>query len=469
MHSTSSVAVKTPGEVIKSLVPGGGFHTLSKVRPSGSLQARRAKNGAVTFYWRYTFDGRSERLAIGQYNSRIPPKALEPVNGEFSVAAAERAAQALALHHEQSKGEGGLRAKREREDDERKQAQVESERRAAAVAAAQHAERLATEARQRYTLAALCDQYVAHLKSQGKLSSAYDARNIFQNHLVKRAPNLANMPACDMGVEALTDLLRAMNEKGIGRTANKLRSYLGSAFNHGLRARFDPAVPLAFKSFGITANPVMSTFRIKGADGDAKNPLLLADLRRYWHALRDVEGVRGAVLRLHVLTGGQRITQLLRVARSADFGDKIRLLDTKGKREKAREHFVPLLPEARKDLDYLAAVSSGPFLFSTSDGEKAINPMTLTNWAIEVAQAAEISDFEPKRVRSGIETVLASRRVSSDVRAQLQSHGLGGVQQRHYDGHDYHEEKLNALQLLLGVLAEEEVSNVISMSPRRLA
>jgi len=31
--------------------------------------------------------------------------------------------------------------------------------------------------------------------------------------------------------------------------------------------------------------------------------------------------------------------------------------------------------------------------------------------------------------------MLAAMGVSSDVRAQLQSHGLGGVQSRHYDRH----------------------------------
>jgi hypothetical protein len=42
--------------------------------------------------------------------------------------------------------------------------------------------------------------------------------------------------------------------------------------------------------------------------------------------------------------------------------------------------------------------------------------------------------------------MLAGLGVSSDVRAQLQSHGLGGVQTRHYDRHDYMAEKRQALE-----------------------
>jgi len=34
------------------------------------------------------------------------------------------------------------------------------------------------------------------------------------------------------------------------------------------------------------------------------------------------------------------------------------------------------------------------------------------------------------------------------VRAQLLSHGLGGVQHRHYDRHSYMDEKIEALQEL---------------------
>ena len=33
-------------------------------------------------------------------------------------------------------------------------------------------------------------------------------------------------------------------------------------------------------------------------------------LRQYWQAIKPLQGVRGAVLRLHLLTGGQRIEQM---------------------------------------------------------------------------------------------------------------------------------------------------------------
>ena len=48
-------------------------------------------------------------------------------------------------------------------------------------------------------------------------------------------------------------------------------------------------------------------------------------------------------------------------------------------------------------------------------------------------------------LRRTAETMMAAMHISRDLRAQIQSHGLGGVQAKHYDRHDYRMEKLDAL------------------------
>ena len=50
-------------------------------------------------------------------------------------------------------------------------------------------------------------------------------------------------------------------------------------------------------------------------------------------------------------------------------------------------------------------------------------------------------------LRRTVETHMAALGISSDVLAQIQSHGLGGVQARHYGCHDYMPEKRAALQV----------------------
>jgi hypothetical protein len=95
----------------------------------------------------------------------------------------------------------------------------------------------------------------------------------------------------------------------------------------------------------------------------------------------------------------------------------------------------------------------------------------LSDWAIEAAQN-DIEDFQAKRIRSGVETLLASAGVSQDIRGRLQSHGIGGVQTRHYDGHDYLSEKRTALEILFRVVDQRTAATAVglkSLARRRLA
>ena len=57
--------------------------------------------------------------------------------------------------------------------------------------------------------------------------------------------------------------------------------------------------------------------------------------------------------------------------------------------------------------------------------------------------------------------MLAGARVDKDTRGRLQSHGIAGVQARHYDGHDYVVEKLSALETLFRLLDAPEGARVV--------
>ena len=68
--------------------------------------------------------------------------------------------------------------------------------------------------------------------------------------------------------------------------------------------------------------------------------------------------------------------------------------------------------------------------------------------AMQDAGELEKGAFTVGDLRRTVETRLAADGVGTEIRAQLQSHGLGGVQARHYDRHDYFEEKKAALERL---------------------
>ena len=92
---------------------------------------------------------------------------------------------------------------------------------------------------------------------------------------------------------------------------------------------------------------------------------------------------------------------------------------------------------------------------STEQGKTHLAATTLSAWAVE---ANAQPDFQTKQLRSGVETLLASARISSDIRGRLQSHGISGVQSRHYDGYDYMDEKRQALETLFRLLDEHEIT-----------
>src|SRR5438552_10230616 len=84
---------------------------------------------------------------------------------------------------------------------------------------------------------------------------------------------------------------------------------------------------------------------------------------------------------------------------------------------------------------------------------------------MQEAGELERGSFSLRDLRRTAETHLAALGVSSDVRAQLQSHGLGGIQSRHYDRHDYMGQKAEAIRKWAGRL--EGVPMTESRPPAR--
>ncbi len=438
-------AKKSTGIDLAAL-PAGVFKTLEKIKPMGALQGRLQASGAVAFYWRYSIGAMSERVLIGLYDAKAPPKSLTPTKAGYSIAAATRAAETLALEHHQHRGEGGRPALLAAQKEVRN--------------ATAEAKRLAAT----HTLENLLKAYCDYLEAIGRRSHK-DARSIFKLHIKEAWPKVAAMPAKDVTSEQFADMMRTLIEAGKGRTANKLRSYARSAYQIAKSAKSKPSIPVAFKSYAITINPVADTEPDESQNRPDKRPMTAAELQKYWRTIFDLPGFKGALLRLHLLTGGQRIEQLVNL-RTADIGvDSVLLHDGKGRPGRPpRPHTVPLTREAAKALRDCNPV--GDFALSSDGGETHVAATTLSAWAVEAA-GDTIADFQAKRIRSGVETILASAGTPKEIRGRLQSHGVSGVQARHYDGHDYMTEKRNALATLLKLLNQSDGNNVMSMRKRR--
>jgi integrase len=331
----------------------------------------------------------------------------------------------------------------------------------AAAAAVVEAERVAAAAAktalieaEKYSLDKLLMAYCDHQRAIGRKSHA-DARSTLILHVTKAWPKEAALPANLVTGEQIADMMRKAIEAGKGRTANKLRSYIRAAYQVARAARTKASIPVEFKAFNVKHNPASDTEPDESANKPDKNPLTADELRTYWQTIKPMPGFIGAVLRLHLLTGGQRIEQLVSLLTADVAHDAITLMDGKGRPGKApRPHTVPLIPTAA--LALRECNPTGAFAISTDGGKTHLNALTLSRWA--TAAATGIESFQAKRIRSGVETMLAAARISSDHRGRLQSHGISGVQNRHYDGHHYLDEKKHALDTLFNLLEGNPVT-----------
>jgi integrase len=427
------------------------------VRGSGALWARISEN-AVVFYFRYSdSDGKKKALALGGYDE-------SGAKGLTLVQAREKFGAFSKLYRD---GIRDLHAHldREREATER------------ARKAADEAAKREREAAQRSTLRQLLDAYVAHLKRQGK-QSAKDVGSIFETHVFKAIPELGARKAADVTIDEFVELIGKLTEADKGRTAAKLRSYLRAAYQLAIEAKTDPSAPHALRTFGITVNPLASIGALsqfnRARDRVLSAPEMGAFLRRV-DALRD--SPQKDALQLAIYLGGQRPMQLLRIKPTdVDLSaGTVTLQDSKGKRSQPRRHVLPLVKEATTILERRIEETSpeAPTLFST-DKLTAMRHETVSVLVTDISTAMIKEDeareaFQLRDLRRTAETMLASLKVSSDVRAQLQSHGLGGVQQRHYDRHEYAVEKRQALEKWRRHLATLKAGTQADVVPIRKA
>lgn len=328
--------------------------------------------------------------------------------------------------------------------DPREQKREQQEQKAAEIAA-QAAAKKEAEDRQRFTLRALCEEYAKHLEERGKVKSARAAKSAFSCHLFKPHPDLAATPANEVTCLQITEIVRKVGEKGKERTANVLRSYLSAAFNAAKRAPRDPKSPSALLPFQVEGNPAEMVEPYSKKVGHRH--LSTDELKVYLAAMGG--DVTDQALKLALFSGGQRMAQLLR-AKVTDYDIEakiLRLFDSKGARREPRVHLLPLGPVAAgivANLVKQAEERESPFLLSSRRG--TVHESTPGKRVKEISEAMGGQPFDLRDVRRTAETMLAGLGISRDIRAQLLSHGISGVQAAHYDRHSYLEEKRAALR-----------------------
>jgi integrase len=300
----------------------------------------------------------------------------------------------------------------------------------------------------------MLEAYCETLSQAGKASHSATLA-LFHRHLRDPHPRLWIQAARSVTGRQIVEVLDRLVSQQKVATAAKLRSSLNAAFNRALKADLCVHSPL-MRRFGVTQNPIAPISPISTPQSTEALVLTIGELRALWASLDHLRTPAGAILRFYLLTGGQRLAQLLRARPDDLVADGVMLYDPKGRRSIPRPHLVPIIAAAREAL--AAVPGEGAELLNLKPGAPAPHPATLfrhlqtvTEDLVHEGRARPGINFAA--LRRTIETQLAAAGVPALVRAHLQSHDLGGVQARHYDRYSYLKEKRAALETLFHVMA----------------
>lgn len=322
--------------------------------------------------------------------------------------------------------------------------------------------------------------YVTSLRDKGKNGTAYDVENMFTNHVELAFPELAALPAAQITPEHVSRILARLVGTDVeykkGRTALKLRSFMSAAFKLALGGATDPMAPAAAAGFGLTYNAAAAVPAGKMAaafNRPGERVLSVDELRHYLAYVMTLPStLTRLALLFQVVSAGQRFQQLLRIRHKDTNAQIFVLFNPKGRRSQPRQHVLPLVPEVAEILDELRTINpvengdTTALLFASRGGPMA--PATLSNAMQEISVAMmhakqAQAPFRGGDMRRTIETMLAETlRISKDTRAQLLSHGLTGVQDRHYDKGLHLDTKRGALRAWNDFLADVCIGTPVS-------
>ena len=421
---------------VKAAIASGDTGWLNQNLGSGqgSLCLRYWPTGA-TWYYSYNVRGKTRRIII------------EPDSGtDHRLTLAEARDRALTLAAQRRDAPDGdllLLRKTQTEAAQRSRAAHEAEERARSLR----------------TVEKLLNNYIEDLRNREK-SSAKQVSGVL-NNLLKDYPLLAVRDAAGVtSLEWVSVLRRYGKTDGHTDKMRKVRSYLRAAYAAAIRADLDP-MQEASAGMMLTTNPIDGI--PAGTSRARERNLSEAEFRALWKRLLALDHPLSKTLQALILLGGQRYSQLIR-ATVRDYQDgELTLYDPKGKRTTPRKHILPVQGAAKVLLDELVERSTllGTDLLFTITGA---GPALLDNASHYVTKlsAAMVDDGEAVEpfclsdIRRSAETILAGKlRISKDDRAQLLSHGISGVQEKHYDRSGHMDAKAEALAKWERWLAQE--------------
>jgi integrase len=297
------------------------------------------------------------------------------------------------------------------------------------------------------TFGTLAERYLDEHSRRRKRSSEGDERNL-RKHIL---PKWAGRGFSEIRRRDVIELVEALVTAGTPTLANRVQSLISSVFTFAMDADL------------AEANPC-HRLRKRGVERVGRRVLSDEEIGLFWSKIVEPPAIRrtGLALRLTLLTGA-RISEIAGISRAEleRLGDASRAAwIIPGTRTKnGRDHLVPLSALAQNlVLELLESLGqSDEFLLSTynSDRKGPVSGKSLAqamkNFGRRLAGdmpavrtwRAELPT--PHDLRRTVGTRLAELRVPREVRDGVLNHAARDVGTKHYNLHDYADEKREAL------------------------
>lgn len=449
-------------------------------RGTGSLIFKRPNDGAPVCYYRYHLAGKQVLLKLGAYR-----RTAREVG--FTLPELRDKAAAMA---QIAKEHGDVKAYLAKLEADAEAARVEHERaieaaRLKAEEEAQEHQRLAEIEASRGTFSELFLDYIESRREKATPGVVKELERLYQTNMVGPHPSIMAMKARDIRPDHILDILNPIWERGAKVQAERMRSFLSAAFNHGLRAENAVGRSNA-KSYNLENNPA-TVVAVEKVSAPATRALSDAELRQLWETIESTEGV-GPVMALLfkfvIATGGQRILNVCQTTWD-DYdleAGTVRLIHRKGRggQTMSRPHLVPLSPRAVAILERVREINGcHPWPWTTTGKQHIVvsSPRhAIADWLQSehaVIDGKQAPSFSPRDLRRTCAQLMQKHGVSDQLSDLLQAHGQTGVANLHYRNNPEAAlpEKQRAIELfdraLAKVLGEGQADNVVKLSRRR--
>jgi integrase len=322
------------------------------------------------------------------------------------------------------------------------------------------------------TFGALAERYLAEHARRHKRSYEADERNL-RKHVL---PRWQNRPYTSIKRGDVIELVESLVTGGTPTLANRLQSLISTVFTFALDAGL------------VEFNPC-HRLRKRGVENVGRRVLSDDEIRLFWNGIVEPSPARGVGLglRLALLTGA-RIGEVAGLARA----ELEHLTDASrsawvipGTRTKnGKDHLIPLPTLARETiLDLLAMLESGEqYLFPTRSVRRRgpIRPNSFSHGMASFGarlggggDAIRTWRAEPPTahdLRRTVGTRLAELRIPKEIRDRVLNHIPADVGSRHYNLHDFADEKREALarwEAALAAILHGPSATVVPIVPVR--